>query len=249
MAVASIDMPIKSLMGSTYSAGFDLTSRTPIDGRMSVNSLSDLTDERTWRSRSQADDAHPEYWLYNGLITSVAETGKLYVLVGIDESQPSTYWPHPQTPGVIATGPRWVEVGGADNFLQEASIINAKYGYIPESDEPAYYEEGDPEYEHVYSDPECTDEIGPSKYLKLVVKESDGISQSTIKIIYCDVSNLVGNVQSLNILASGQLVLVFDGNTSKTINFVGKNNVQVETIPNSGIVNIGLVWQGIQPAP
>ena len=116
MAVASSEMPIQQLMGSTYSAGFDLTSRTPIDGRLSVQTLADLTNEKTWRSRSQKDDQHPEYWLYNGMITSVVETGKIYVLVEIDESQPATVWPNPTGPGEATEGPRWVEVGSAGDI-------------------------------------------------------------------------------------------------------------------------------------
>ncbi len=250
MAVASSDMPIKQLMGSTYSAGFDLTARTPIDGRLGVKTLADLTDESAWRSRSQKDDQHPEYWLFNGMFTSVAETGKIYILVGIDESKPATYWPSPAGPGEMTTGPRWMELGGADNFLQEASIVLAKYGYIPGTDAPGYYEEGDPDFDHVYSDPECTIEVSASKYLKLVVKESDEVSGSVKKILYCDVSDLVGNVQTLTILANGQLVMEFDGNRAKTINFVGADNVNITSIsPNSGTANVNLVWLGLEPAP
>ena len=249
MAVASSDMPIKQLMGSTYSAGFDLTARTPVDGRLGVKTLADLTNEKAWRSRSQKDDQHPEYWLFNGLFTSVAETGKIYVLVGIDESQPATVWPDPAGPGTITTGPRWVELGGADNFLQEASIVVAKYGYIQGADSPGYYEEGDPNFDHVYSDPECTTEVSASKYLKLVVKESDGSSGSVRKILYCDVSDLVGNVQTLTIQANGQLVMEFNGNQPKTINFVGTDNVNIKPATSgSGVVDVGLVWLGLDPA-
>ena len=248
MAVASSDMPIKQLMGSTYSAGFDLTARTPIDGRLGVKTLADLTDEKAWRSRSQKDDQHPEYWLFNGLFTSVAETGKIYVLVGIDESKPATYWPNPAGPGEMTIGPHWVELGGTDNFLQEASIVIAKYGYIPGVDVPEYYEEDDPNYDHVYSDPECTIEVSASKYLKLVVKESGETSVSIKKILYCDISELVGNVQTLTILANGQLVIEFDGNQPKTINFVGIDNVHIESVvPGSGTVNVNLVWLGLEP--
>ncbi len=248
MAVASNDIPIKQLMGSTYSAGFDLTVRTPIDGRLGVKTLADLTDERAWRSKSQKDDQHPEYWLFNGLFTSVAETGKIYVLVGIDESKSATFWPNPAGPGTMTTGPRWIELGGADNFLQEASIVVAKYGYIPGAEAPGYYEEGDSDFEHVYEDQECTIEVSSSKYLKLVVKESGGASGSVKKILYCDVSDLVGNVQTLTILANGQLVMEFDGNRAKTINFMGSDNVNITSIsPNSGIVNVNLVWLDIEP--
>ena len=107
MAVASVNTPIKDTMGATFSAGFDITAKTAIDGRMSVKLTTDLTDKRAWASKSGSASV-PEYWMYNGMVTSVAETGKLYVLTGIDESLPRTVWPEPAAPGVVATGPRWM---------------------------------------------------------------------------------------------------------------------------------------------
>ena len=252
MAVASSNMPIKQLMGSTYSAGFDLTSRTPIDGRSSVQTLDDLTNEKTWRSRSQKDDQHPEYWLYNGLFTSVAETGKMYVLVGIDESQPATFWPSPAAPGLVSVGPRWIEVGGADSFLQDASIVRAKHGYVPTvppMTEPDYFEEGDPRYEHVYEDPECTIEVDSSKYLKLVFKESDGVSPSDRKVLYCDISELVDNIKTLTVQSNGQLVIEFNGNQAEILNFVGAGGIDVSNTPGTGNINFSLMWRGIEVLP
>ena len=244
MAAASSTNPIKQVVGSTYSAGFDLTARTAIDGRMAVATLSDLTNEATWRSRSEKDAQHPQYWLYNGLVTSVAATGKIYVLVGIDESQPSTYWPAPAAPGIVATGPRWVEVGGADNFLQEAELVDAKYGFIStEQTEAEYYESGDPNYEHVYTDNTLTVEVESRKYLKFVVKESSGEGNSTIKVIYCDIQDLIKNVgQPLNIRGEGTVAASFDGTEVKNINFVGMNNVAISTAQNSGFITTSLQW-------
>ena len=52
MAVASVNTPIKDTMGATFSAGFDITAKTAIDGRMSVKLTTDLTDKRAWASKS-----------------------------------------------------------------------------------------------------------------------------------------------------------------------------------------------------
>lgn len=248
---ASSDNPIKIAVGSTYSAGFDITARTSIDGRGTMKKLSDLTDRNAWQSKSGTDE-RPEYWLYNGLVTSVAETGKIYVLVGIDESQPATFWPSPAAPGTSSSGPRWIDVTGLqqDSFLRQANIVEAKYGYISIDQETAqYYESTDPNYNQVYTDRSLTEEVISKKYLKLVVDEKDNIGVNS-KIIYCDIQDLVSNAgRSLRILVNGAQVVEYNGSYDRTVNFTGEDNVNIRSLEGSNSVNINLVWNRITPKP
>lgn len=248
---ASSDNPIKIAVGSTYSAGFDITARTSIDGRGTMKKLSDLTDRNAWQSKSGTDE-RPEYWLYNGLVTSVAETGKIYVLVGIDESQPATFWPSPAAPGTSSSGPRWIDVTGLqqDSFLRQANIVEAKYGYISYEQETAqYYESTDPNYNKVYTDRSLTEEVISKKYLKLVVDEKDSIGVNS-KIIYCDIQDLVSNAgRSLRILVNGAQVVEYNGSYDRTVNFTSEDNVNIRSLEGSNSVNFNLVWNRITPKP
>jgi Leucine-rich repeat (LRR) protein len=248
---ASSDNPIKIAVGSTYSAGFDITARTSIDGRGVMKKLSDLTDRNAWQSKSGTDE-RPEYWLYNGLVTSVAETGKIYVLVGIDESQPATFWPSPAAPGTSSSGPRWVDVTGLqqDSFLRQANIVEAKYGYISIDQETAqYYESTDPNYNQVYTDRSLTEEVISKKYLKLVVDEKDSIGVNS-KIIYCDIQDLVSNAgRSLRILVNGAQVVEYNGSYDRSVNFTSEDNVNIRSLEGSNTVNFNLVWNRITPKP
>lgn len=247
MAAASSSTPIKIIVGATFSAGFDITAKTPIDGRMTVQTLADLTDKRAWASKS-GTDAAPEYWLYNGMSTTVAETGKLYVLTGIDESLPRTTWPNPAAPGTTATGPRWVEPGGVDNFLKDAYIVDAKYGYIAGQTSPAYYEKDDPNYNNVYSDIELTIPAEEKKYLKMVVEQSDHAGTVT-HVIYCDVQDLIKNTgRPLKIYGNDDLCISFDGTLDRNLYLTGTENLVITVAPNHSI-NFGLEWQPIPVDP
>lgn len=243
MAAASVNTPIKDTVGATFSAGFDITAKTAIDGRMTVQTTSDLTDSRAWQSKS-GTAAAPEYWLYNGLFTSVADTGKLYVLAGIDETLPKTIWPNPAAPGTASSGPRWVEAGGTDSFLKEAYIVDAKYGYVTSSQEyAAYYEPDYEQYDRVYEDRELTTLATEKKYLKMVVTQAGGSGIIT-NVIYCDVQDLIKNVgRTLTIYGQGVLAASFDGTSDTDLRLTGTENIQVTASAN--MVNFGLVWQEV----
>lgn len=68
-------------------AGFNITGQEPIDSRIVVGSLSDLTNEETWTGVG----------LYNGLVVAVTESSTLYVLKNRDD---------------VTNPESWVAVGG-----------------------------------------------------------------------------------------------------------------------------------------
>ena len=74
---------------NTYSlgAGFNITGQEPIDSRIVVSALSDLTTQETWNGVG----------LYNGLIVAVTESSTLYVLKNRDD---------------VTNPDSWVAVGG-----------------------------------------------------------------------------------------------------------------------------------------
>lgn len=63
-------------------AGFNITGQEPIDSRLTVSVLSDLTSAATWEGVG----------LYNGLTVSVQEDGSLWVLKNRDEYTNSDNW-------------------------------------------------------------------------------------------------------------------------------------------------------------
>lgn len=68
-------------------AGFNITGQEPIDSRIVVSALSDLTNEATWNGVG----------LYNGLVVAVTESSTLYVLKNRDD---------------VTNPESWVAVGG-----------------------------------------------------------------------------------------------------------------------------------------
>lgn len=68
-------------------AGFNITGQEPIDSRIVVSALSDLTNESTWNGVG----------LYNGLVVAVTESSSLYVLKNRDD---------------VTNPESWVAVGG-----------------------------------------------------------------------------------------------------------------------------------------
>ena len=62
----------------TFGDGFNVTAQAPIDARVRVSTLADLTAENSWNLST-----HPPY---KGMIVSVMETGDVYVL--LDASNP-----------------------------------------------------------------------------------------------------------------------------------------------------------------
>ena len=56
-------------------AGFNITGQEPIDSRLVVGTLSDLTTQETWNGVG----------LYNGLVVAVTESSTLYVLKNRDD--------------------------------------------------------------------------------------------------------------------------------------------------------------------
>lgn len=68
-------------------AGFNITGQEPIDSRIVVSALSDLTTEETWNGVG----------LYNGLVVAVTESSTLYVLKNRDD---------------VTNPESWVAVGG-----------------------------------------------------------------------------------------------------------------------------------------
>lgn len=63
-------------------AGFNITGQEPIDSRIVVSALSDLTTEETWNGVG----------LYNGLVVAVTESSTLYVLKNRDDVTNSESW-------------------------------------------------------------------------------------------------------------------------------------------------------------
>lgn len=85
-------------------AGFNITGQEPIDSRIVVGLLSDLTNESTWTGVG----------LYNGLVVAVTETSSLYVLKNRDD---------------VTNPESWVAVGGdvsADVSQIKLDITNLK---------------------------------------------------------------------------------------------------------------------------
>lgn len=74
---------------NTYSlsAGFNITGQEPIDSRIVVSALSDLTTEETWNGVG----------LYNGLVVAVTESSTLYILKNRND---------------VTNPESWVAVGG-----------------------------------------------------------------------------------------------------------------------------------------
>lgn len=68
-------------------AGFNITGQEPIDSRIVVSALSDLTTQETWNGVG----------LYNGLVVAVTESSTLYVLKNRDD---------------VTNPESWVAVGG-----------------------------------------------------------------------------------------------------------------------------------------
>ena len=68
-------------------AGFNITGQEPIDSRLVVGTLRDLTTPETWK----------DVGLYNGLVVAVTESSTLYVLKNRDD---------------VTNSESWVEVGG-----------------------------------------------------------------------------------------------------------------------------------------
>lgn len=68
-------------------AGFNITGQEPIDSRLVVGTLSDLTTQETWNGVG----------LYNGLVVAVTESSTLYVLKNRDD---------------VTNPESWVAVGG-----------------------------------------------------------------------------------------------------------------------------------------
>lgn len=68
-------------------AGFNITGQEPIDSRLVVGTLSDLTTQETWKGVG----------LYNGLVVAVTESSTLYVLKNRDD---------------VTNPESWVAVGG-----------------------------------------------------------------------------------------------------------------------------------------
>lgn len=68
-------------------AGFNITGQEPIDSRLVVGTLSDLTTQETWK----------DVGLYNGLVVAVTESSILYVLKNRDD---------------VTNPESWVAVGG-----------------------------------------------------------------------------------------------------------------------------------------
>lgn len=63
-----------------FGDGFNITAQAPIDSRVRVETLSDLTAKDSWDL-----EIFPPY---NGMIVSVIDSGEIYVLM--DESDPYT---------------------------------------------------------------------------------------------------------------------------------------------------------------
>lgn len=63
-------------------AGFNITGQEPIDSRIVVSALSDLTNEATWNGVG----------LYNGLVVAVTESSTLYVLNNRDDVTNPESW-------------------------------------------------------------------------------------------------------------------------------------------------------------
>jgi len=217
---------IKELMGSAYAAGFDVQTRTTIDGRMTVPEYNDLTTQSYWESKDGG------YWIYNGLVTSVktgTNAGEIYVLVGVDETLTATTWQSPKKPGDDGydsyTGPKWMSIGTTDSYLRKAEYVLAKYGYKKDVATPGYYEQPARTVwdtkEH--ADAESTNpehQVSYSQYIKLTVAASEDLTSPT-KIIYCDVSQIV----------------------TKT-NLVGNGCIKVsDPDPTTQVCTVGLYWE------
>ena len=63
-------------------AGFNITGQEPIDSRIVVSALSDLTTQKTWNGVG----------LYNGLVVAVTESSTLYVLKNRDDVTNPESW-------------------------------------------------------------------------------------------------------------------------------------------------------------
>lgn len=63
-------------------AGFNITGQEPIDSRLVVGTLSDLTTQETWKGVG----------LYNGLVVAVTESSTLYVLKNRDDVTNTESW-------------------------------------------------------------------------------------------------------------------------------------------------------------
>lgn len=67
-----------------FSANLEVKKNAPLDSRIVVNTLLELTETSTW-----ADDDN-KVWLYNGIIVSVIENNGLYMLTNYDAATAPT---------------------------------------------------------------------------------------------------------------------------------------------------------------
>lgn len=88
----------------TFGAGFNISAASPIDSRMRVQYESDLTNAATWNS-SEAP-------LYDGLTTTVMETGDIWVLMDKTKYTDKT------------TGQGWVNKGKGSDIDDNSSANN-----------------------------------------------------------------------------------------------------------------------------
>lgn len=104
-------------------AGFNITGQEPIDSRLTVSVLSDLTSSATWEGVG----------LYNGLTVSVQEDGSLWVLKNRDEYTNSDNWIKVGSDGSGSiTAENYsaaVALATADNIGQLIYVLNEEGSY------------------------------------------------------------------------------------------------------------------------
>jgi hypothetical protein len=104
-------------------AGFNITGQEPIDSRLTVSALSDLTSAATWEGVG----------LYNGLAVSVQEDGTLWILTNRDEYTNSDNWIKVGSDGSGSiTAENYtaaVALATADNIGQIIYVLNEEGSY------------------------------------------------------------------------------------------------------------------------
>lgn len=108
--------------GVTFGQSFEIRSGSPMDDRLVVDSVADLTDSEVWLAGDNG------YYTYKGMVVSVASTGDLYVFKG-DSGNATTDDTSADFSGSVCNINNWVHIasGTGSAITLTSSTENNNY--------------------------------------------------------------------------------------------------------------------------
>ena len=103
-------------------AGFNINGQEPIDSRIVVDSIEDLTNEKTWEGLG----------LYNGLIVSVLDMQETRMLVDRDNYQNISSWVMQGGSGGDATITKDIKTKDGDVIVKKGSSVTEAVNILTE---------------------------------------------------------------------------------------------------------------------